>query len=145
MKQTAVEWLIGQMKTYNMTLSVQNTSHQNVIDFYKAVEEAKEMEKLHIIVAWKDGDGEFDKAADSLSELYYNETFKSKHKYDPFYADIINQAKAMERYQKDDSIEKQVSILKDTLEEMMTGFDSEENRIDFILDICNGYKKRINL
>jgi hypothetical protein len=42
------------------------------------------------------------------------------------------------------SIEKQVSILKSTLEEMMTGFDSEEDRIDFILDICNGYKKRIN-
>ena len=66
-------------------------------------------------------------------------------KYDPFYADIINQAKAMERYQKHESIEKQVSILKSTLEEMMTGFDSEEDRIDFILDICNGYKKRINL
>ena len=26
---------------------------------------------------------------------------------------------------------------------MMTGFDSEEDRMDFILDICNGYKKRI--
>ena len=59
--------------------------------------------------------------------------------------DIINQAKAMERYQKHESIEKQVSILKSTLEEMMTGFDSEEDRIDFILDICNGYNKRINL
>ena len=41
-------------------------------------------------------------------------------------------------------IDEQVSILKDTLEEMMTGFDTEENRIDFILDICNGYKKRIS-
>ena len=104
MKQTAVEFLIGQMKTYNMTLSVQNTSHQNVIDFYKAVEEAQEMEKLNIILAWKDGDGEFDKAADSLSELYYNETFKSKHKYDPFYADIINQAKEMEKLEKNNYI-----------------------------------------
>ena len=66
-------------------------------------------------------------------------------KYDPFYADIINQAKAMEKEQKHKSIDKQVSILKSTLEEMMTGFDSEEDRIDFILDICNGYKKRINL
>ena len=55
------------------------------------------------------------------------------------------QAKEMEKEQKHKSIDKQVSILKGTLEEMMTGFDSEEDRIDFILDICNGYKKRINL
>jgi hypothetical protein len=55
------------------------------------------------------------------------------------------QAKAMEKEDKHKSIDKQVSILKGTLEEMMTGFDSEEDRIDFILDICNGYKKRINL
>lgn len=41
-------------------------------------------------------------------------------------------------------IDEQVSILKDVLEEMMTGFDTEENRMDFILDICNGYKKRIS-
>ncbi len=41
-------------------------------------------------------------------------------------------------------IDEQVEILKDTLEEMITGFDTEENKIDFILDICNGYKKRIS-
>ena len=41
-------------------------------------------------------------------------------------------------------IDEQVEILKDTLEEMMTGFDTEENRMDFILDICNGYRKRIS-
>jgi hypothetical protein len=57
----------------------------------------------------------------------------------------FEQAKEMEKEQKHKSIDKQVSILKGTLEEMMTGFDSEEDRIDFILDICNGYKKRINL
>ena len=45
MKQTAVEWLVEQMKTYNMTVSVHNTSHQNVMNFYKAIEQAKEMEK----------------------------------------------------------------------------------------------------
>jgi hydroxylamine reductase (hybrid-cluster protein) len=61
------------------------------------------------------------------------------------YKEIIEQAKEMEKEQKHKSIDKQVSILKGTLEEMMTGFDSEEDRIDFILDICNGYKKRINL
>ena len=41
------------------------------------------------------------------------------------------------------TIDEQVEILKDTLEEMMTGFDTEEDRMDFILDICNGYRKRI--
>ena len=46
--------------------------------------------------------------------------------------------------QKHKLIDEQVSILKDTLEEMMTEFETEENRIDFILDICNGYKKRIS-
>lgn len=46
--------------------------------------------------------------------------------------------------QKHKLIDEQVGILKDTLEEMMTGFDTEENRIDFILDICNGYRKRIS-
>ena len=62
-----------------------------------------------------------------------------------FSDNILEQAKEMEKEQKHKSIDKQVSILKGTLEEMMTGFDSEEDRIDFILDICNGYKKRINL
>ena len=42
------------------------------------------------------------------------------------------------------TINEQVEILKDTLEEMMTGFSSEEDKMDFILDICNGYKKRIS-
>ena len=56
---------------------------------------------------------------------------------------ILEKAKEMEKRLKHESIERQVAILKDTLDEMMTGFDSEEDRIDFILDICNGYKKRI--
>lgn len=53
------------------------------------------------------------------------------------------QAKEIDKRLKHKSIESQVAILKDTLDEMMTGFDSEEDRMDFILDICNGYKKRI--
>lgn len=56
---------------------------------------------------------------------------------------IFEQAKEIDKRLKHESIESQVAILKDTLDEMMTGFDSEEDRIDFILDICNGYKKRI--
>jgi hypothetical protein len=57
--------------------------------------------------------------------------------------ELIKQAKEIDNRLKHESIESQVAILKDTLDEMMTGFDSEENRMDFILDICNGYKKRI--
>ena len=43
------------------------------------------------------------------------------------------------------TIDKQVIVIKDILEEMMTSFDTEEDRMDFILDICNGYKKRISI
>jgi hypothetical protein len=56
---------------------------------------------------------------------------------------IFEQAEKIDKRLKHESIESQVAILKDTLDEMMTGFDSEEDRMDFILDICNGYKKRI--
>jgi sulfatase maturation enzyme AslB (radical SAM superfamily) len=81
MKQTAVEWLIEQMKTYNMTVSVHNTSHQNVMDFYKAIEQAKEMEKEQIINARINGDMNgmcIAKLAKEKAEKYYNETFKSE-------------------------------------------------------------------
>jgi hypothetical protein len=57
--------------------------------------------------------------------------------------ELMEQAKKNDKRLKHESIESQVAILKDTLDEMMTGFDSEEDRMDFILDICNGYKKRI--
>jgi uncharacterized protein YnzC (UPF0291/DUF896 family) len=57
--------------------------------------------------------------------------------------ELMEQAKKNDKRLKHEYIESQVAILKDTLDEMMTGFDSEEDRMDFILDICNGYKKRI--
>lgn len=41
------------------------------------------------------------------------------------------------------NINKQVEILQEVLTELMTGFESPEDRMDFILDIVNGYKKRI--
>lgn len=40
-------------------------------------------------------------------------------------------------------VNKQVQILQEVLTELMTGFESPEERMDFILDIVNGYKKRI--
>ena len=65
MKLTAVEWL------------VMDYVNKGIITV-EAIEQAKGMEKEQIIDAWKNGDGEFDKASDSLSELYYNETYKSE-------------------------------------------------------------------
>jgi hypothetical protein len=41
------------------------------------------------------------------------------------------------------NINKQVEILQEVLNELMTGFESPDDRMDFILDIVNGYKKRI--
>jgi sulfatase maturation enzyme AslB (radical SAM superfamily) len=78
MKQTAVEWLVEQMKKYNMTVSVHNTSHQNVMDFYKAIEQAKEMEKEQIMDAVNFGDTRGKITTYSTAEQYYNETFKSE-------------------------------------------------------------------
>lgn len=41
------------------------------------------------------------------------------------------------------TVDKQVEILQEVLSELMTGFEYPEERMDFILDIVNGYKKRI--
>lgn len=41
------------------------------------------------------------------------------------------------------NINTQIEILQDVLNELMTGFESPEDRWDFILDIVNGYKDRI--
>ncbi len=40
-------------------------------------------------------------------------------------------------------LDKAAIILNEVLEEMMVGFDNKEDRDDFILDIVNGFKKRI--
>jgi len=62
MKQTAVEWLIDQIKS---------EKYIEDVDF----EQAKEMEKEQIIEAWIATDNELQRLA---AEQYYNETFKSK-------------------------------------------------------------------
>jgi sulfatase maturation enzyme AslB (radical SAM superfamily) len=76
-KQTAVEWLIEKMKTYNMTVSVHNTSHENVMDFYKAIEQAKEMEREQITSAYRVGKVERTLPSEKLTTggQYYNETY----------------------------------------------------------------------
>ena len=71
MKQTAVEWLEDNLLS-------EPWAEEHFEHNAECWDKAKEMEKEQIINAWKNGDAEFDKAADSLSELYYNETFKSE-------------------------------------------------------------------
>ena len=65
MKQTAVEWLIDELK-------------DNGIDYldlaYEIIEKAKEMEKQQIVDAYIEGYSSNLNASDS--EKYYNETYK---------------------------------------------------------------------
>lgn len=37
----------------------------------------------------------------------------------------------------------QVVLLKETLKELMHSFDSEDDKMDFILDICNVYRLKL--
>ena len=68
MKQTAVEWLIDQL--------IPKDQHEGIIDI---IQEAKEMEKQHIVDAfvecWKENMPEGYECKQS-AEYYYNETFK---------------------------------------------------------------------
>ena len=77
-------------------------------------------------------------------EWLINQLEKEYNSFPLLNSEACIQALEMEKEQIHASIDKQVNILRDTLDEMMTGFDSEEDKMDFILDICNGYKKRIN-
>ena len=74
MKQTAVEWLAKEI----CYISIDGKYIvDNAEDVTHIVEQAKAMEKEQIIDAWKNGDNEFDEVANTFSEKYYNETFKS--------------------------------------------------------------------
>ena len=63
MKQTAVEWLVEQLK------------HEQLDYYIKIIEQAKEMEKKQIIDAWIATDNELQRLA---AQKYYNEIFKSE-------------------------------------------------------------------
>ena len=71
MKQTAVEWLIEQLKENNML---------TFDEWTELVEQAKAMEKEQIIAFLKwVGDGyDFQNNAKEIVNEYYNETFKSE-------------------------------------------------------------------
>ena len=77
MKQTAVEWLVEQMrlrKEQGLTLSL--------YDLEMFAEQAKAMEKEQIKDAYEnglyDGDGRNRSHYNMNAEYYYNETFKSE-------------------------------------------------------------------
>ena len=66
MKQTAVEWL------------AEHLCNEMNFDYWKAVEQAKEMEKEQIKDAWLNSltKGDFNSA-----DEYYNQTYKSEQQY----------------------------------------------------------------
>jgi hypothetical protein len=66
MKQTAVEWLVEQIK-YNV--------HNTIEEFELTVEQAKEMEKQQIEQAFNEGDL-FSHNYDESGEKYYIYTFE---------------------------------------------------------------------
>ena len=76
MKQTAVEWLIEELRGAH----VKGDFIFNGVITSELIEQAKAMEKEQIINAWDDGAygcGQFTTTHDN-SEQYYNETFKSE-------------------------------------------------------------------
>ena len=71
MKQTAVQWLVEQIK------SDQNQKALSASEWMQVIEQAKEMEKEQIIDAYETA--EKDCGKDFLhGDLYYHETFKSE-------------------------------------------------------------------
>jgi hypothetical protein len=71
MKQTAVEWLVEQLKENNML---------TFDEWTELVEQAKAMEKEQIIESHIEGfySPPFRKSRKAEAEQYYNETFKSE-------------------------------------------------------------------
>lgn len=74
MKQTAVEWLIVQIKNDHIDKALTG------LEWIKIFEQAKEMEKQQIIDTFDAGlfDGTMDDINDRMHKHYYNETYGSK-------------------------------------------------------------------
>jgi hypothetical protein len=78
MKQTAVEWLVGEL-TFKTTGGVYTTD--GIDDVTHLVEQAKAMEKEHIMQSVNDGKLMALGTMENKSlEKYYNETFNTKEK-----------------------------------------------------------------
>ena len=71
MKQTAVEWLLEQIFKHNNLVKGDGWFYVKP----NIIEQAKEMEKEQIMLAWIATDNELQRIA---AEQYYNETFKSE-------------------------------------------------------------------
>ena len=69
MKQTAVEWLVNNIKEKGLCAVLWNE---------KVIKQAKEMEKEQIIAAAADHSYPTEEIALKYAEQYYNETFKSE-------------------------------------------------------------------
>lgn len=70
MKETAVEWLIKQIKE-DQTIKAKSMSEWNIV-----FEQAKKMEKEQIMESYNKG--EFNQGCSEDSEQYFNKTFKSE-------------------------------------------------------------------
>ena len=70
MKETAIEWLLFEIK--GTKWKNENWENRKLI-----IEQARQMEKEQIINAWNDGYREFYDGS-STPEEYYNQTFKSE-------------------------------------------------------------------
>ena len=65
MKQTAVEWLVEQLKNHNGVTRA---------GFEKCIQDAKEIERTQIVKAYDKG--EFNSVCNETSEQYYVKTYK---------------------------------------------------------------------
>ena len=65
MKQTAVEWLVEQLKNHNGVTRA---------GFEKCIQDAKEIERTQIVKAYDKG--EFNSGCNETSEQYYVKTYK---------------------------------------------------------------------
>jgi len=74
-KQTAVEWLINELKKSKHYQQMINEVHQNSTVAIDVIEQAKAMEKEQIIDAYKYGN---QSDVYFKPEQYYNEQFKNK-------------------------------------------------------------------
>mgnify|MGYP006265197119 CR=1 FL=1 len=75
-KQTAVEWLVSQLQQTRDWQRVMNEANQSSTAIRNVIEQAKEMEKEQIIVAFNIGEFEgFLKKNERNGSDYYNETY----------------------------------------------------------------------
>ena len=115
---------------------------QNVVHILK-VQSYKELLLNEITNENKNTSKDFSKAFEANVKMWLWQHLSPYTNQYEVVAELEDRVKMLSSQQLHLAINNQVSVLKDTLEEMMTGFDSEADRMDFILDICNGYKKRI--